>query len=372
MYIICIYIYNYKYYCMWEKLYLVMLHKIWISHKYFHIIFKTNSNYKNFYENIWSKNLKSFWFWDKQICFILENKNKYSFLYLEKKLDERNVRIVTILDEEYPEYLKEIPNPPYLFYIRWKINNLPKISVVWARRITSYWENAIEKIVSNISNNFIIVSGWATWCDTAAHICALNNWNKTISIIWTWIDIDYPVDNKKLYDKIVLAWWAVISIFPISEVGNSYNFPIRNEIVAWLSVWILAVEAKEKSWTLITSYLALDMWKDLFVVPWDIFKLNSQWCNSLIKKWMAKLVTCADDILSEYNFITNIDKKINKIKFSDKIEEEIYKFLILESLTIDELIKKTNLDLKTISFKVSMMEINNILKKTIWWKYEIF
>jgi hypothetical protein len=45
--------------------------------------------------------------------------------------------------------------------------------------------------------------------------------------------------------------------------------------------------------------------------------------------------------------------------------------LILESLIIDDLSKKMNLDISTISFKISMMEISWLIQKVQWWKYEI-
>ena len=59
------------------------------------------------------------------------------------------------------------------------------------------------------------------------------------------------------------------------------------------------------------------------------------------------------------------------MKFADKIEEDIYNLLILESLTIDELKQKLNLDTSTLAFKLSMMEINIIVSKSLWWKYKV-
>ena len=176
-----------------------------------------------------------------------------------------------------------------------------------------------------------------------------------------------------MYDDIVLKWWWVISIFPIWEVWNSYNFPIRNEIVAWLSVWVLVVEARKKSWTLITSNLALDLWKELFAIPWDIFKSNSDWCNYLIKSWMAKLVMTSSDLLEEFNISNkNKEKKDIIISFNDEIEEKIYNLLLLESLWINEISAKIGLDIKIVSLKLSILEITNCIKKGIWWKYEVF
>lgn len=356
-----------------EKLYLALLHKIWITQKKLHLIFTEKINYKDFYENLSYTSLKKYWFSDKQIDFFIENKSKFKIENLQKIIEKRSVKIITIFEPEYPEFLKQIPNPPFLFYLRWKIGSWPKIAVVWSRKITEYWKTVTERIVSQISTYFTIISWWAAWCDTKAHKIALENWNITLSIVWTWIDIDYPVENKKLYDEIVQKWGWIISIFPVWEVWNPYNFPVRNEIVAWLSVWVLVIEAKIKSWTLITSNLALDMWKDIFAVPWDINKIGSEWCNMLIKKWMAKLVTSPIDVLEEYNITDSSKVKINsKIVFIDEIEKTIYNLLIIESLTVDELMNKFSYDITTLTFKLSMMEINNLIKKWIWWKYEVF
>lgn len=355
-----------------EKNYLALLHKIWLNHKKLHIIFENNNNYKDFYDKLSSDNLFNYGFSPKQITFILENKLKYKVANINEKLKERNVKIITINDKEYPKLLRNIFNPPFLIYLRWIIDESPKIAVVWTRKMSSYWEKSIEKIIWDISNYFTIVSWWADWCDSFAHKTSLNNWKKTISIIWTWIDIDYPVKNKSLYDNIAKLWGAIISIFPLWEVWNPHNFPIRNELVAWISNWVVIIEAQKKSWTLITANLALDLWKDLFAIPWDIFKSNSDWCNDMIKKWMAKLVTESLDILEEYNFSSNWYNNKKEIKFIDRIENDIYNILLLESYTIDELSNKTNLDISTLSFKLSMMEINKYIKKLHWWKYEVF
>lgn len=353
-----------------EKIHLALLHKIWLNHKKLHIIFEGNTNYKDFYDNLSSNTLFTYGFSPKQIEFILENKNKYNIADIKKKLEQREVGIITINDKNYPELLKQIPNPPFLFYLRWYIDNSPKIAVVWTRKMSSYWEKAILNIVWEISEYFEIISWWAAWCDTYSHKVCLDKNKKTISVIWTWIDIDYPVSNKDLYNKIVLSWWWIVSIFPIWEVWNSYNFPVRNEIVAWLSNWVLVVESQIKSWTLITANLALDLWKDLYAVPWDIFKTTSEWCNMLIKKWMAKLVNISQDVLEEYNISKSFKKIL--IDFSDELEKLIYNTLLIENLTIDELSLKLWLNISELSFKLSMMEIKKIIKKSFWWKYEVF
>lgn len=352
-----------------EFIYLVWLHSLWFTHKKLHQIFEKTQNYKEIFDKISTSFLQFLGFNNSQIESILSKKDKINLDFLLKKLEERNVKIITIKDENFPEILKETSNCPYFFYLRWKIDNSPKLAIVWSRNITSYWEKAISMIVPDLIPYFSIVSGWAAWCDTFAHTETMkNNWT-TISVIWTGIDIDYPATNKKMYDKIVETGWAVISIFPIWEIWNAYNFPIRNEIVRAMSVWVIVIEAKEKSWSLITAKLALEQWKDLFAVPGDINKANSRGCNNLIKNSEAKLVTWSSDILEEYNilFSEKIDKK--EIEFELEIDKKIYDLLILEWLSIDEICEKLKEEITTISFRTSMMELEGFIKRWKDWKY---
>jgi predicted Rossmann fold nucleotide-binding protein DprA/Smf involved in DNA uptake len=83
-----------------------------------HHIFKDNSNYKQYYDNICHNTLNSDNFTDKQIEYILKVKSEFKVTDIKKILDERDVSIITIKDKKYPDYLKQIPNSPYVFYLR--------------------------------------------------------------------------------------------------------------------------------------------------------------------------------------------------------------------------------------------------------------
>lgn len=359
---------------MEEKIYLALLHTLWLSHRKLHEIFAEKQNYKEFYSKISSDFLLKYKLSEKLINTLLERKKKYNIDFIKNNISKRGVKIITVFDDNYPEELLHISQTPFVLYLRWKLDNSQKFSVVWTRKISSYWKKIIENIVPDISKYFVIVSGWAAWCDTIAHKVTIQSWNKTLSIIGTGIDQDYPTWNKVLYDKIVETWGWVLSIFPIGEVWNPYNFPIRNELVAWLSLWTLVVEAQAKSWTIITSNQCLDLWKDLFAVPWDIYLSNSTWCNELIKKGSAKLTTTSIDILEEYNIWNKNNIYQNNsvdIKFNDDIEKSIYNLLLTEKYNINEISKNIWIDVRTLAFKLSMLEIAWTIKKTLSWDYEI-
>ena len=356
---------------MSELIYLACLHSLWISQRKLLQIFENKDNYKEFYEKLNYQSLKPF-LWEKEVTSVLWKLEKIIPEQIAKIIKEKSVEIVTIKDPKYPELLKQIANPPYLFYIRWLIDNSPKIVIIWSRSMTSYGKRAIEKLVPWLSKYFTIVSWWAFWCDSEAHLQTLkNNW-KTIAVIWTWIDLDYPIQNKKLFDDIVAKGGWIISIFPVWEVANTYNFPIRNEIVSAISSWVVVIESGEKSGTLITANLALEQWKDVFAVPWDLYKSNSIWCNNLIKNGNAKMITVTEDILEEYNIKTKFDETSKQnIVFWNNIEKIIYDKLLLESLDTDELVLKTGLWLWDTMTNISMLEIKGIIRKSVNGKYEI-
>jgi len=103
---------------MEEKLFLAALHFIGISHKKLFVIFEHHQNYKIFFEKISRGILKQYFFSDQQIDTILERKKICKMDFLVSCLEKRKVKIITFFDKEYPKYLKEIPNRPFLFYLR--------------------------------------------------------------------------------------------------------------------------------------------------------------------------------------------------------------------------------------------------------------
>lgn len=349
--------------------YLVYLHSIWFTHRVLNKIFASTKNYKEVYENLSNEFLEKY-FDKKQIEKILSLRQKINTKYLDKKIIALNISIITIYDKNYPNYLKNISNPPYFLYVRWKIDwNDNFFWVVWSRKISNYAKKSWEKIIPDLLKYFTIISWWAGWCDSLAHKICLEKWEKTIVVFWTWIDIIYPTTNRKMFEDVVASWWALISIFPIWTPWGIYTFPIRNEIVSWISNWLLVLEAWEKSWTLITSKLALEQWKNVFALPWDIFSLNSVWTNNLIKNSEAKLVCNVQDILDEYQY-SSLASNEDNIIFSNDLQKEIFSILKYNlSLSIDELIQKTWLEYLLVSLELTKMELSWTVKKDIFWKY---
>ena len=353
---------------MKEKIYIAALHKIWFTHKDLFKINEMHDSFSFFYESISTNELQKLKITNNRIQKLVNTYNDFDFIKFERYIDSLNIEIIIFNDNSYPEELKNIFNSPFIFYLKWSIS-LPWIAFIGSRDINNYSKKVIENFIPSIWKNFTIISWWAYGCDTFSHKTALNSWYQTMVVFWSGIDIYYPFENSKLYSEIINSWWWIISIFPIWEKPNPYNFPIRNEIVAWLSKWVFIAWSKIKSWTLITAKLSLDLWKDLFTIPGDIFSADFQWSNYLLSSGQAKLCTSPEHILEEYN-LNYLSSNKKEIKFTDDLEQKIYDSLLIKSKNIDDLVNELELDYSSVILKLSIMELSWYIVKNSQWNYE--
>ena len=188
---------------------------------------------------------------------------------------------------------------------------------------------------------FAIVSGMARGIDSWAHRGAIKAQGETIAVLGCGIDIVYPPENKKLYNKIRLNG-VVVSEFAPEMPPEAKNFPRRNRIISGLSDGVIVVEAAQKSGSLITAELALQQGRDVFAVPGSILSPYSKGTNSLIQQG-AKLVQNANDILEEYGLsITSKVEPKEKMELCP-VQRSIVQFFSTEPITLEEIIRKTGL-----------------------------
>lgn len=306
---------------------------------------------------------------------IIEKLQKVDTQKIEKNIKEKNIEIITIESEQYPEKLRTIKQSPYLLYVRWILREERKmLGIVGSRRSTSYGKKILEKIIPELINASCgIVSGWAHGIDALSHSITLESNGYTISVFGSGVDIFYPAENTKLFEKIIEKWWALVSIFPIETKPEPYYFPIRNEIVAALSDGIIIPEAGTKSGTLITANLALEHGRDVFAVPGDIFRETSSGTNALIAHGEAKCIQSATDILEEYfpNITANTISLFSERTFEDEIQKNIYNIIIEWYNTPDSIWENSEYTIDTITMTLTLLEINSHIRLWAGGKYEV-
>lgn len=202
---------------------------------------------------------------------------------LMKLCYDNNIRIITLDDEEYPDALKNIYNPPIVLFIAGSIANLDNefsISVIGARQASKYAYQVTDYLVAPLTRiGTVIVSGLANGIDSAAHNACLNNGGKTIGVCACGILTDYPKGSGILKRRIVENGGAIISeLLPFDKTSGGY-FKFRNRIISGLTYGTLVIEAAKQSGCFLTVAHALEQGKEVFAVP-PCNILNSFYCGT--------------------------------------------------------------------------------------------
>jgi len=229
---------------------------------------------------------------------------KEAFKRAEKELAAlRNIDRCGLLnwtDPEYPKTLLQIYDPPVLLYVRGdpQVLNFPALSIVGTRKPTLYGTLMAQQLGRDLAaRGLVILSGMARGIDAIGHQGAMAANGRAIGVLGTGIDICYPKENRKLYEK-VLERGAILSEFPLHTHPAPENFPIRNRIVAGMPLGVIVIEGAQYSGSLITARLAMEFGREVFGVPGNVTQPVSFAPNLLIKQG-AKLVTNAEDVIEE-------------------------------------------------------------------------
>lgn len=293
---------------------------------------------------------------------LAHRKNRIPAEKLAEELEKQKIGLCSYWDEEYPAGLKEIFQPPLVFYYRGELR-FPekKVAVVGARKASPYGKNVAWKFGRELAVAKIgVVSGAARGIDTAAHRGALEVGGWTAAVLGCGVDIAYPPENKRILEEIS-ATGVVISEYAPKTPPNARNFPARNRIISALSDGVAVVEAALKSGALITAEFALEQGRDVFAVPGSIFSENSRGCHRLIRQG-AKLVESAADILDEYAVQYQVAEENSPVMSAE--EAEVYKVLRDdEALSLDEIILKVRNDVAYVAFILLQLKLRGLVKE---------
>ena len=291
--------------------------------------------------------------------------SEINFREEEEKYTKAGVKIVTILDEEYPETLIRYEDAPLCLYCKGDIKLLgrPCFAVVGTRFPTKYGVRVTEEFVSGLSERFCIVSGLARGIDSCAHRTALESGGKTIAVLGCGIDVIYPPENRDLYNNIA-EYGLVISEYPLGEGVSAHNFPARNRIISGLSRAVLITEAGEKSGTMLTLNYALNQGKDVFCVPGSIYNKASSGCNKAIKDCQTRLAVNINDIYSELGMSETDITKPSELQL-DVNEDNIIKALTKNGeMHFEEILGVVDLSVPQLNSLLIKMTAVKLITKT--------
>jgi DNA processing protein len=300
------------------------------------------------------------------------------------KAESKGVSIIHFLHPDYPEQLRNFDDAPVVIYVKGRIcpDDLNSVAVVGSRLMSEYGKKAVRELSGGLAAaGLTIISGMARGIDTAAHEAALNAGGRTIAVLGSGLDIIYPSENRRLFNKITESG-AVISEFPFGTGPLKENFPRRNRLISGLSLGVLVVEAAPNSGSLITASYALEQGKEIFAVPGNIGQKNSEGTNRLISSG-AKLVLNVSDIIEELapkikkqldlsgsKTGTDITARIEALEINED-EKAICTVLASGPQHIDQILRQLNIPSSKLSGILLNLELKGIVKQLDGKKFEI-
>jgi DNA processing protein len=289
-----------------------------------------------------------------------------------KRIGEFGCHILIQSDEDYPELLRQIYDPPIVLYVKGRLSAKDKnaVAMVGSRMTTHYGLEVARKLAYQLAYvGVTVVSGGARGIDTAAHQGALSAKGRTVAVLGTGINLIFPPENAELFERIA-ANGAVITQFPFNRPADKQSFPIRNRIVAGMTLGTVVVEANLTSGALITANMAVEQGRQVFAVPGRIDSPRSKGCHELIKKG-AKLCEGAEDILSEFEYLFPASNRppgasetgvLPALNLSDN-EQKVYDALSNEESNIDEVIRHSGLPSSAVSVALLGLEMKRLIRQ---------
>ena len=299
---------------------------------------------------------------------IIESKKNWNLEQEMVRLSEKGISFLSQEQEDYPKRLRCIIGAPYGIYYKGRLPDPKKklAAIVGARGRSEYGSTVASELAKPLAEHEInIISGMARGIDSDGHIGCLQGDGTTYAVLGCGVDICYPYQNRYLYDQI-LEKGGIISEYPPGTMPRAPLFPPRNRIISAFSNYVIVVEARVKSGSLITADFAMEQGKEVYAVPGRVKDPLSQGCNYLIHEG-AGVVLSAEELLKDWNVLgeevcTQLDFKQSLM---NEKELEIYTLLDFKPTGLGALIEKCPMSLEELLMVLQSMQKNGFIKETI-------
>jgi DNA processing protein len=181
-----------------------------------------------------------------------------------EKAARENIRVLTPWSALFPAALKAIPASPLILYAKGNAALLGAdgggsraAAVIGTTTPSPAGTAAARRITRALCGSlFIVVSGLAAGCDTAAHDECLRRGGRTIAVLAHGVDYCYPRQNKPLADAIVASGGLLLAEYAPGETPRRHYFDARDRLPSGLSRGVCVAEAEVSGGTMHTVAFA--------------------------------------------------------------------------------------------------------------------
>lgn len=285
------------------------------------------------------------------------------------RMEEKGIRFLLQEDDEYPNHLREIPDPPFALFVKGEVPKEKRLSVavIGARDCSEYGRAVAKELGRCLGECGVqVISGMARGIDGISQESCLRTGGISFGVLGSGVDVCYPKQNRVLYDRL-LERGGIISEYVPGTMPRPQNFPPRNRIVSGLADVVVVIEARNKSGTLITVDMALEQGREVYVVPGRVTDRLSDGCNRLIKQG-AGVILSPEDFVHEIYQISGqgtLGENANETKGADEKLisilppelREVYKALDFYPQSVEQIFSKVSKSFSITELHILLMRL---------------
>ncbi|HXD79224.1 MAG TPA: DNA-processing protein DprA [Puia sp.] len=288
-------------------------------------------------------------------------------------MERYSIRSLFFTDQDYPQRLLHCKDAPILLFYKGKAElNAPRIlSVVGTRTPSEYGKQAIARLIRDLEVcGPLIISGLAFGIDVAAHKAALDHSLPTVAVLAHGLDRLYPPQHKHVAAEMIKHQGGLLTNFGMDTEPASYNFVLRNRIVAGMSDAVIVMETDTNGGSMLTAKKAFAYKKKIFAVPGRISDKTSRGCNQLIQQRRAQMLLNASQLITEMGWDSSANETMQQgslfpteePKGLSENEKTVFSLLReKEKLSIDELSRQTKLNSSAVAMALLKLELQGIV-----------
>ncbi|MBQ0040575.1 MAG: DNA-processing protein DprA [Clostridiales bacterium] len=278
-------------------------------------------------------------------------------------LEFEKIERIDIGSKEFPDKLRNIPNPPQQLYCVGNIGllNQKSIGVVGSRKFTMYGKGVAQMVGRRLAQSGVpVVSGLASGIDAYAHQGVVEANGKGIAVLGSGVKMMSPIKNRPLMWELLEAGGLLLSEYEPERPAEPYTFPERNRIISGLSHSLIVVEANHNSGALITAQHANEQGRQVYAVPGNINSQFSLGSNLLIRDGATPLIVVDDvirDMGAEIAVSEEIQHALGEVEL--KIYNEVRKY---NGVTPDRVAAALNMRVAQVNAIATVLEIKGVLE----------
>jgi len=216
------------------------------------------------------------------------------------RLVERAARVWLDGEPGYP-IVEPLPDRPLCLLAegaRADALDAPRVAIVGTRSATMHGLADARELAATLADAGVtVVSGLALGIDGAAHAGAVEAGGRTIGVVATGLDVEYPRRHRRLY-RDVRAHGLVLGETGYGIGPAPWRFPVRNRIIAALADIVVVVEATLTGGARITAEHALRYDRAVFAVPGSRRNAAAAGTNALVADGAYPLTEWSDVLIA--------------------------------------------------------------------------